>query len=1058
MVMVVGLSAAAIAQLKPISGKVTDKDGKPIEGASVKVKGKQGGTAANADGSFTITAKPGDVLVISSIGFEDIIVKVGASGSVRAVLNPKNSENLADVVVTTALGIKRNPKAFGGAATIIGNKVLTEGKAVNIQQALNGKVSGVSIVTTNSGVFENAKINIRGIRSLTGNNQPLLVVDGATVPLSFLSQIPPDDVQDITVLKSAASASLYGPDGVNGVIVVTTKKGGKIPTVNFSTTYQFNRVAYFPKVQKRFGQGAGEVVDQYGHYGYVPYENQQFGPEFDGTMKEIGVKLQDDTIQMVKYSADHYDDKLKFYNTGYTVQNSLSISGEDFYFGVQDADIKGMTPGDKNRRTSFRFNSAKKYKNLSVDYQLNYSLSNYDVYNEVGSASLLGSNTYNGSLFDQILITANNIPLLDYKDWKNSKFAQFSNYYNEYGINPYWLIGNLRSKGQQNGILGNLNLSYEIFPWLKATAKLSTAVGFQNATNSVGPIVVSDWAHANRDNTTYTNRLGSVSTSQSTGSRINFDYYLSGESKLSKDVKVKYLAGGMIRQDKAKDVSVGGNNLVVPNLFNVSVRSGDATVPDYNTSGNYDITSRLLSSYGSLSFDYKGWANAEFTARNDWDSRLLKNNQSFFYPGVNVALILSDAIESLKNNSNSISFLKLRGAVSKSGNVNLAPYSLQATYSQPTAFPAGTTVGFSANATIPSGDLKPEFTLTREIGVELGLMKNKINFEATYFNQNNTNQILSVTQSQTTGYTSALKNAADFKNYGVELDLGLTPLIKIANKSSIDFKINATYSNNEVTKTYNNTPVVIGGTSGFISRFSNSPTANNVAVVGSPAFAFQLSDYQRDPATGKVIIDRITGYPSQAPALVVKGRSLPTWIVGFTPSYTYENFSISMTWEYKGGHDFYSGIGPNADNSGISARSAEYGRQRFVFPNSVYMDLNGKYVDNKNIQVADGNYGFWTGPANVTIATNYFASAAAWRLRELNVSYSIPKKWLGKVNVIKKLTLSAVGRNLLLILPASNQWGDPEFNYSNTGNTYGLGSQFSSPASRFFGGTISAQF
>ncbi|MEP6682625.1 MAG: SusC/RagA family TonB-linked outer membrane protein, partial [Parafilimonas sp.] len=181
------------------------------------------------------------------------------------------------------------------------------------------------------------------------------------------------------------------------------------------------------------------------------------------------------------------------------------------------------------------------------------------------------------------------------------------------------------------------------------------------------------------------------------------------------------------------------------------------------------------------------------------------------------------------------------------------------------------------------------------------------------------------------------------------------------------------------------------------------------------------------------------------------------WVVGATPSFSIGSFSISMTWDYKGGHSFYAGLGPDEDNTGISARTAEFGRQRFVFPNSVYWD-GSKYVPNTNIQVQDGNYNFWAQPINTGIATNYFASASAWRLREVNISYDLPQKWIGHGKIIKRVTVSAIGKNLLLFVPKSNQWGDPEFNYSSTGNTFGISSSFQSPASRLFGGSVTVQF
>ena len=904
----------------------------------------------------------------------------------------------------------------------------------------------------NSGVFENAKINIRGIRSLTGNNQPMLVVDGAPTPLGFLSSIPPDDVASLTVLKSAASAAIYGPDAVNGVIVITTKRGGKRPTVTLSSTVEATKVSFFPKLQKEFGQGAGELTDAYGNYLHIPYENQQYGPRFDGSMQPLGVPLEDGSIQTVPYANTHYKDKIKFFNTGLTWQNSASVAGEDFYVSIQDAKIKGLIPDDENRRTSLRFNGGKKYGKFTVNYGLNYVLQNYDVVNEAGFQNSF-PDAYDGGLFFLVMQTANNVPLLDYKDWRNSKFAQFSNYYNEYAVSPYWLIGNIRQKGREDDLIGNVDVNYQFLPWLKASARISSNLAFTSFKNTNAPVIVSDWAAANRNATQYANRHGGVFDDEATTSRINLDYFLSGDHDVTKDFNVRYLVGGSIRQNKSKDVAVGGNNLVVPYLYNVAVRSGDASVP--TGTYNYEITSRLLSAYGTIGFNYKGWANLELTGRNDWDSRLLKENRSFFYPAANVSFVLSDAISALQN-SNTISYLKVRGAISKSGNVNLNPYSLQATYAQPAGFPYGNTVGFSANGTIPAADLKPEFVNTKEVGVELGFIKNKINLNATYFYQNNTNQILLISQSSTTGYPNALANAADFKNYGVEMELNLTPVVNIG-RGRIDFRANATYNNNEVTHTPGDLPVVIGGSSGFIQNSISSPTVNNVAAVGMPAFVFQLTDYERDPATGKVIVDPGTGYPSQASALAIKGRTLPLWIVGVTPSFSIGNFSFTMTWDFKGGHNYFSGLGSDEDFSGISARSAQYGRERFVFPNSVYWN-GSKYVPNTDILVQDGNYGFWSQDRNTQIGTNYYSSAAAWRLREVNISYSLPDKWIGNGKFFKSITVSAVGKNLLLFVPKSNQWGDPEFNYSTTGNTFGVASSFQAPASRLFGGSLTVQF
>ena len=1048
------------AQSKSISGKVfSADDGQPVIGATVMVKGTTLGTITGTDGEFKISLQGNSkTLVISYVGMKTVEVEAKNGMSVKLEADSKQMEEV--LVVATALGIKRQEREVGYAATTIKDKFITQANSTNVQQALNGKISGLNITTTNSGVFEDSKINIRGIRSLTGNNQPMLVLDGSPVNLSYLSSISPEDVQDITVLKSAASAALYGPDAVNGVIIVTTKRGDTDKTaVSITSSVQMSRVAYFPQMQKEFGAGAGEIQDQYGNYGYVPYENQMYGPRFDGSMQDIGIRNEQGNIQRGPYNNKHYQDKLDFYNTGITFQNAVSLSSKDFFLSLTNADIKGLMPGDKNNRTTLRFNSGKEYKKLTVNYNVNYIHSNYDIVNE-GAMPDLTQSSYTGSIFSQILQIPNNVPFLTYKD-PNSEWGKYDNYFNEFAINPWWIIQNLRSKGTTHELTGNIDVNYKFAKWLKATVKASSSVSINSLKNTTAPISVSDWTLnvKKRDATSYHNQPGIVFTDQTTASRVDLDAFLSGEADKN-DFNFKYLAGGSVRETDFMDVAVGGNDLLVNDLYNVSVRSGDANVPTYPY--NSTIMTRLVSAYGNLTIGYKKMAYIDLTGRNDWDSRLNANNRSFFYPGVSASLIMSDIFPSLKDNL--INYFKIRGAWNKSGNVNIAAYSTVPTYPLGNGFPFGNVGGLTTGDRIPSLELKPEFVTTSEIGAEFRLFENdRVGIEVSYFNQQCDNQILSVSQSWTTGYPVALTNAASFRNYGVEMDLSLTPLVKIGN-GDFNLKVNATYNNNEVTATQGNLPVVLDGNSGFIQNAASNPTVNNIAIVGQPAFGFQMTDYNRDPS-GKVIVDATTGNPSLATDLVVKGRTQPLWIVGISPSYNVGAFSISMTWDYKGGNNFYAGLGPDMDFSGISARSAEYGRQRFVFPNSVYQsgtDSKGNpvYTPNTNILVSDGNYGFWTGKTtNTGIATNYYASAAAWRLRELNISYNLPSKFLkNNVSFLKKATVSLVGKNLLMFLPKSNQWGDPEFNYTATGNVLGISSAYQTPASRFYGATINVQF
>ena len=1034
------------AQTRSVSGKILDETGAPVPFATVTEQGTTNSVSANESGSFTIQLRnSSSSLIVTATGFTSLTINPSDASSIRLT---RDVEQMQEVIVTTALGVQRQAKALGYSTSKIDNAELTKVKSVNVQQGLAGKVSGLNITTTNNGVFENTKIMLRGLRSLTGNNQPLLVLDGTPVSIGYLSSINPNDVADVNILKGASGAAIYGPDGVNGVIIVNTKKGTRNkPLITLSSAYQVSKVGFLPKRQREFGNGSS--VDQFGQPLYNPYENFSYGDRFDGTMRILGVPIEDGSEQMVKYEAQKEDQMRKFFNEhGAVFQNDVSFATQDFYISFQDAQIKGMVPNDENRRTSFRFNASKEYNRFKASFNIGYIQSNYDVMSQNGFAGRYAS-AYSGSIYNLVLQVAPHVPLSDYKDWRNSKWAQYSNYYNEYSPNPYWAIDNHRSIGRTDDLLGSLDLKYEIASWLQATARVGTNFTLDAYKTEISPIVVTDWAKEHRDNTTYNNIPGIVGDEQDMSSRINGEFFLTGKKNVS-DFGISYLAGTSVRQNYAKEMIVQGNNLVVPYLFNISNRTGEVDATEENE--KY----RLTSLFGSLSLNYKSWAFVEVTGRNDWDSRLSVVNNSYFYPGVNASIVLSDAMPSLKSN-NIISYAKIRGSVSKSGNVNLNPYSLQSTYAAAGGFPYGNLPGFTAQGTTVDPNLKPEFVNSREVGIELGFLRNRINFDATYYNQRNTDQILTIQQSYATGFANKLANTADFKNYGFELDLKLTPLVNLG-EARFDLKLNATYNDNEILRLADDiNELAIGGSTGFIQLKAGAPDAFNYAIVGQPAFVFKLSDYERDPL-GRVIVDPVTGNPSLSDSLVVMGRSLPKWMVGVVPSFSWKSLSIGMTWDYKTGHHAYHGLGSDMDGYGISARSAQYGRERFVFPNSVYWD-GSKYVENTDRQVSSGGIGFWGDDAsNAQIGTNYFTSAAAWRLRELAISYDLPKSIIGNGKILQKATISLIGRNLLLFLPDSNQWTDPEFNYSSTNNTLGVSSVFQTPSARTFGANVTLTF
>ncbi|MEP6701070.1 MAG: TonB-dependent receptor plug domain-containing protein, partial [Bacteroidota bacterium] len=424
-------AALAFGQNRTITGTVTDEKGDALPGASVRIKGTRTGVAADNNGQFRILAKTGDVLVVSGAGLEATEATIGASSTIA--LSVKRTVIAGTEVVVTALGVTRQPKELGYSVSKIKATELTQAKAVNLQNGLTGKVSGLNVQTVNNGVFGDTRITLRGIRSLTGNNQPMLILDGVPISLNYLSSINPNDITDVTILKSASATAVYGPDGANGALVVTTKKGSRTkPSISVGHTVQVERVSYMPEFQHQFGSGSSE--DQYGYGVYDPIENQTYGDAFDGSLRQIGRDGPNGEKYIVPYS-DLPREKRKFWNTGITNQTDVSFSTGDFYLSAQNVMIQGILPKDINRRVSVHMAANKEYNKFKASYSLNYTKGNYDVN--------AGSTFGNGRDFQpywNLINTPTEIPITRFKDWRHDYFSSPDGYFNDYYYNPYFEI------------------------------------------------------------------------------------------------------------------------------------------------------------------------------------------------------------------------------------------------------------------------------------------------------------------------------------------------------------------------------------------------------------------------------------------------------------------------------------------------------------------------------------------------------------------------------------------------------------------------------------------
>jgi len=1016
------LVTQAYAQDRTITGTVKSKeDGLPLPGVSVKVKNSNVGTTTGANGRYSlkISSAPAQVLVFSFIGFDTKEVPVN-SNTIDLMLT-ENANSLQEVAVVSAGGILRTPKEQGYAATRVTAEQLTTGKSTTIAGGLMAKVPGLQINATGSGANPSYRLVLRGNRSISGNNQALVVLDNVVVPNAVLGNINPEDVEDIQVLNGASGAALYGSDASNGALIITTKKGKNgQTTIRVANTTTLEQISFFPKLQNSFGSGSTS-----GAQVYDPIENQQYGPAFDGTTRNIGRTLADGTIQSVVYSAN--DDKYDFWDTGISNQTDFSLSSGDdkstSFISGQYVDGSGTTPKDKYNRATLRFNGTRK---LSDRFSANYSVSYIENKGDITSAT--------SSVYNNLLNTPAQIPLLSYKNWQTDKYALPDNYYNDYYQNPYFTIDNNRQVYKNAYLTGNAELTYKATDWLNFTYRAGITNRYYTAKNSTGGFDYTDYTTGTSSKTDFG---ASVSDQMYNTTQFNTDF-LTNIKKDIKDFSFNLVAGLSLKSTGTKNMTDAGSGLKVDGLYNISNITGNSTSTEANTN------TRQYGVWGDLTVGYKKYLYLHLTGRNDWVSVLAPANRSFFYPAADLSFIPTDAFSFLKD-SKVIDYLKVRAAVSKVGLVNLDPYSLNPTFNSVTGYGYGT--GFSQSSTLVSNDLKPEITKSIEFGTDFRLYKGLIDGTATYYSSSSTDQVIQAGISSSTGYSYIYLNAGNLTNKGVETALHITP---IRNQDwNLRVGGNFTYNENKLKSITDE-----------LSRIAVNGSGTIYGVTGYSYPAIIGTDYQRD-SQGRVIVDANTGYPLVNTTAQVLGTTQPKTRLGLDFTLRYKDFTLSALFEYRGGYVIYSGEGSTYDFSGSSARSAYYNREKFVFPNSSYYDTaTGTYVANNSITVSDGGAGFWTSSSfNTGVTTNYLYSGDYWKLREASLAYKIPQSLLKRSKFIKAATVSVQGRNLFLWATKSNEYSDPDYSANGSdSNAIGTTSLSQTPPTRYFGGTVSLTF
>ncbi len=1019
---------------RPIHGVVLDRSGHmPLPGASITLKGGNRGTITDKDGKFELHAKKGEILVASFIGFlpEEILITDNAQP--LTITLREDTHQLSEIIVTGALGIKRSARELGASAQLVDNETINQGKTVNPLFGLASKVAGLRINMYDSKVDPAAQITLRGTRSLQRTsgidgrnpNAPIYVVDG--VPIPDIGRLNPNDIESITVLKGANAAALYGSEGVNGALMITTKTGRKgRGTVSLSNTTTFSHVYLLPKAQTTFGQGSNGI--------YSPTTHEAWGPAFDGSLKDWGPVLPNGEQPQLPYQAPATDNRLALFQTGVNLQNDVSFSGGDevstYFLSAQHVNQTGIMPRDKNTRINLRFNGTRAFGKLKTAYNLNYVSNKKDI-------------TPDGPWIGAYRMPAN----FDFdfiKDWQDPNSpGNLNNYFIPAGSwvrNPYFLIDNIRDQSNQQIVNGKIDLEYQFAEWF-------------NALYRVGMYSLNDQTRSytrkfqtNRAN----NTNGAVNDGSNNYQRLNSDLILNFKKDFG-DISTRLLLGQNIRSDYRKTHNLSAGNLLYADILNQGSRVGELT-------GSTTLTEqRSVAAYGELVTGYKNYLYLTLTGRNDWVSTLSKNNRSYFYPGVSASFIASEAIEGLRNVSH-LSFLKLYASWNKTGNVTLTPYQLNNTYSQANGFPFGNLAGFLPALTNPNPNIRPEFVTSFEAGAQIGLFNNRLNIEGAYIFSDSDGQIFNAPVSRASGYNSAYVNAGRLTNSIVELTVS-GDVVRTDNlRWNLGF--NFAHNKNIVQELYAENDVR------FQANFRQSYN-----FVGEQYPSLWVSDYKRDyqgelskastpeapvyinPKKGNVVVDA-DGNPIIATDNVILGTLIPPYLMGFNTKLDYKGFSLAAQFDARLGAWMYSEVVPAMYEFGTHPITAEYGRgdNSFVWPNSVVETSPGVFVPNTNA-VPSSNKEFWKKQGEVQ--SNTAVKSDFFKLREVTVSYQLPTSLLAQQSFIREASIGLVATNLFIVRHKDNDLGDPEYLYNNTD---GYSSFRQIPPMRTYGFNVNFRF
>ncbi|KAA6340323.1 TonB-dependent receptor SusC [termite gut metagenome] len=1005
-----------------ITGTVEDTSG-PIIGASVVVKGTSNGVITDVNGNFSLSGiTRGAIIQISYVGY--VPQEIVYEGQSTLQISLQEDAQTLDEVVVTALGIKREKKALGYAMQEVKGDKLTETRDANVANALAGKVAGVQIRQNGTGVGGSTKILIRGNNSITGNNQPLIVVDGVPIDNfssktddywgnsnvdkgSGISDISPDDIESMSVLKGPAAAALYGSRAGNGVVMITTKKGNtnnkKGVGISFNTNLTVDNPMQTPKFQNVYGQGANG--------GFNANVLGSWGPELDGSTKN-------GALGSYPYSARDNNLYEDFMRTGTSWTNSLDMSKtyEDVTFraAITRLDNKAVLPNSGIDRTSVTLRSTAKLASwLSADIKVNYV--NQNSKNRIAVAA------DPNNIFYDYLIMPRSIAFSDYdaykgNNWKreDGKPAAYVTDHNSAPRNPYWSTYRNGNSDKRDRYIALAALDFTFTDWL--SLKLRT--GMDNYT------FLYDMTRATGN--PYWEGNGSYRVQTERFKEINSDFLFTAQGNWN----------------NFGIVGTAGGNIMYRSTSLNNDFSGELNIPDFYAIANgkehsatFSKTRKQINSiYATTSMSWANFLYLDLTARNDWSSTLPKDNSSYFYPSVGGSWVFTQMLSNMGKDLGPLSFGKLRASWAQVGN-DTEPYQLQDYYEMSYDIKGGI-FNIKNKNWIANPDLKSETIQSWEFGLELRGFNNRLGVDVSYYKKNAFDQILKISVPAATGYQYKMVNAGNIQNQGWEIALNATPVQ--AGGFTWGTLLNWSQNKNKIIELTTDTKKQI------LSDDTGVSLLQIVAEEGGAFGDIYGYAYERD-ANNNIVVDE-KGLPIRAGEMKLLGNNQPKWMLGWSNDFSYKNFSLSFLIDLNYGGDVFMGSIQTGTNYGNLAMTLPGREGDFIVPGSVKQDGT---VNTTKVTAQD----YWKNINDITEAFMYDATNA--RLRELSIGYTLPRTLLAKTP-FSSLKASLVARNLFMIYSKTEGF-DPEAGFSNGSRVQGY--EFGSmPTMRSLGFNINVAF